>query len=56
MVKKVLLLSFLTIGFSSCGGDDISVDSDRCHAITQDGDRCKRKAAEGSIYCWQHQK
>ncbi|MFN7924748.1 MAG: hypothetical protein U0Q16_31890 [Bryobacteraceae bacterium] len=29
-------------------------DSERCIAKTQDGDRCKRKAADGSKYCWQH--
>lgn len=27
----------------------------QCAAITQQGSRCKRKAVEGSIYCWQHQ-
>ncbi len=26
----------------------------RCAAITKKGTRCKRKAASGSIYCWQH--
>ena len=28
--------------------------ADRCIAKTQDGDQCKRKAAAGSKYCWQH--
>jgi hypothetical protein len=27
---------------------------ERCIAKTQDGDHCKRKAADGSKYCWQH--
>ncbi len=26
----------------------------QCAAITQDGSRCKRNAAPGSKYCWQH--
>ena len=28
----------------------------RCAAITKKGTRCSRKAAAGSIYCWQHSK
>lgn len=28
----------------------------QCKAITKSGERCKRKAKEGSDYCWQHQK
>ena len=28
--------------------------SDRCQAKTKDGDQCKRKAAVGSKFCWQH--
>ena len=39
-----------TIINSSSSGDG------RCQAITQAGTRCKRKAEEGSIYCWQHKK
>jgi hypothetical protein len=27
----------------------------RCAAITKSGKRCKRNAAPGSAYCWQHQ-
>src|SRR5262249_46336363 len=30
--------------------------SRQCAAITKSGKRCSRSAAEGSIYCWQHQK
>jgi len=30
--------------------------SKQCAAITKKGTRCKRKAAPGSIYCWQHKK
>jgi hypothetical protein len=29
--------------------------SRQCAAITKKGTRCKRRAAPGSIYCWQHQ-
>jgi hypothetical protein len=28
--------------------------SERCIGKTQDGDQCKRKAADGRKYCWQH--
>jgi hypothetical protein len=28
----------------------------QCAATTTKGTRCKRNAAPGSIYCWQHQK
>ncbi|MBI3210968.1 MAG: hypothetical protein HYZ37_18950 [Candidatus Solibacter usitatus] len=28
--------------------------ADQCQAMTQDGDQCKRKAAAGSKFCWQH--
>lgn len=27
---------------------------DQCQAKTKDGDQCKRKAAAGSKFCWQH--
>lgn len=27
----------------------------QCKALTQAGSQCKRNAAEGSSYCWQHQ-
>lgn len=38
---------------SLTGNDD---DSKQCIAITKKGSRCKRTAASGSLYCWQHQK
>lgn len=28
----------------------------QCAATTKKGTQCKRQAAAGSIYCWQHQK
>lgn len=42
----------------SGGGDNADPDDEpgRCIAITQKGTRCKRQAAPGSLYCWQHQK
>src|SRR5450759_379891 len=33
-----------------------SSEDGRCQAITQAGTRCKRNAAAGSKYCWQHKK
>ena len=27
-----------------------------CEAVTKKGNRCKRKALDGSKYCWQHNK
>jgi hypothetical protein len=30
--------------------------SPQCQAVTKKGTRCKRKASEGSAYCWQHKK
>lgn len=30
--------------------------ADQCAALTQDGDRCKRKAQAGGRHCWQHDK
>ena len=35
-------------------GKELPPQSERCQAKTQDGDQCKRKSAEGSRYCWQH--
>lgn len=30
------------------------LDAGQCKAITKKGTQCKRQAAEGSEYCWQH--
>lgn len=30
------------------------IDGGRCQATTKKGTQCKRNAAEGSDYCWQH--
>lgn len=38
------------------GGSGTNVTSRRCAARTKKGTRCKRTAAKGSIYCWQHKK
>lgn len=44
-------------GGSGVGGDSgTNVTSRRCAAITKKGTQCKRTAAKGSIYCWQHKK
>lgn len=34
-------------------GEDVP-DNLRCTATTQAGTRCKRKADDGSKFCWQH--
>lgn len=31
-------------------------EAGQCKAMTKKGIRCKRRAAKGSDYCWQHQK
>lgn len=36
------------------GGSGTNVTKRRCAARTKKGTRCKRTAAKGSIYCWQH--
>lgn len=44
-------------GGSGSGGDSgTNVTKRRCAAKTKKGTRCKRTAAKGSIYCWQHKK
>ena len=30
--------------------------ANQCAAMTKEGNRCKRKAQEGSQFCWQHAK
>lgn len=60
MNKCIYVFIICTFIFSSCspeGGDnenDWNTNYYRCAATTKKGKRCKRKAAEGSIYCWQH--
>jgi hypothetical protein len=34
--------------------DEVPPDEDRCIALTRDGERCSRRATEGSDYCKQH--
>lgn len=43
-------------GGGSGGGSGTNVTKRRCAARTKKGTRCKRTAAKGSIYCWQHKK
>lgn len=38
------------------GGSGTNETKRRCAAKTKKGTRCKRTAAKGSIYCWQHKK
>lgn len=58
---KKCLLAICLCGFIwsivSCEkNSETSSSRQRCAAITKDGTRCKRLAAEGSIYCWQHER
>ena len=43
-------------GGGSGGGSVTNTTKRRCAARTKKGTRCKRTAAKGSIYCWQHKK
>lgn len=43
-------------GSGSGGGSGTNVTKRRCAAKTKKGTRCKRTAAKGSIYCWQHKR
>lgn len=62
--KKLTTIGLLAVTLLaiSCSDDDYSYNSGssasnrRCAAITQNGTRCKRQAAPGSIYCWQHKR
>lgn len=38
------------------GGSSSTISNRRCAAYTKKGARCKRRAAAGSAYCWQHKK
>lgn len=65
MKKLLVLILALIVSFGACAkineislnkenGKEVLVSSERCQAITKKGTQCKRKAAEGSNYCWQH--
>lgn len=43
-------------GGGSGGGSVTNTTKRRCAARTKKGTRCKRTAAKGGIYCWQHKK
>lgn len=43
-------------GNGSGNGSNSSTTSRQCAAKTKKGKRCKRTAAKGSSYCWQHKK
>ena len=43
-------------GSTTRGSSTKSVSGGQCAARTKKGSRCSRKAAAGSIYCWQHNK
>lgn len=64
-MKKLLLVITILFAFSGLStqvysSEKIStnyskvIDGGRCQATTKKGTQCKRNAAEGSDYCWQH--
>lgn len=53
---KLLLVIFTCVIISSTITSCTKNENGQCAAITKKGHRCKRDAAEGSNYCWQHKK
>jgi len=53
---KLLLVIFISTIISTTIISCTKENSKQCAATTQEGNRCKRNAADGSIYCWQHKK
>ena len=47
-MKKVLLFCTMIVSLV------LSLAAEQCQGITQKGVRCRRNAASGSQYCWQH--
>ncbi|MFA5834362.1 MAG: hypothetical protein WDA22_12875 [Bacteroidota bacterium] len=46
--KPLLLLIFSILFFA------VELEAGQCQATTKKGTQCKRQAAAGSSYCWQH--
>lgn len=67
-LTHIVLAAMLAIGgvFAESKGDakkpaagapaKPSAAANQCTAMTKEGHRCKRKAQEGSQFCWQHAK
>ncbi len=47
-IKSVFILIFSLVVFS------VNAFAGQCQATTKKGTQCKRQAAVGSSYCWQH--
>ncbi len=44
------------VGAPGSSTPQVGPTAGRCHATTQKGTQCSRKAQAGSSYCWQHQR
>ena len=64
-MKVVAFLLAFAVALSARAGDESKVLSStngvaaveqrvQCHSVTKSGNRCKRKAAAGKLYCRQH--
>ena len=64
-MKVVAFLLVFAVALSVHAGDELKVVSStngvaavaqrvQCHSVTKSGNRCKRKAAPGKLYCRQH--
>jgi hypothetical protein len=64
-MRGVIFLMASTVALSACAGDETKVvlstndvvavaQRVQCHSVTKSGNRCKRKAAPGKLYCRQH--
>ena len=64
-MKVVAFLVAFAVTLSARAGDESKVVSStngvaavmqrvQCHSVTKSGNRCKRKAAPGKLYCRQH--
>ena len=64
-MKVVAFLLAFAVALSARAGDESKVLSStngvaaveqrvQCHSVTKSGNRCKRKAAPGKLYCRQH--
>lgn len=54
MLMRFLPSRFLVAAFLVCAFGLSSAYAAQCAATTQKGTQCKRSAAAGSTYCWQH--
>ncbi len=61
-MRGVIFLMAFTVALSACAGDETKVvlstndvvavaQRVQCHSVTKSGNRCKRKAVPGKLYC-----